>query len=146
MPDLAGQTLEQAKALLEGLGFKFAQGDAVDSDLPAGRVVSASPETGTLLAKGSTVTVTTSLGNLVRIPDVVSPGTDYATARATLQGAGFTSINQACVEYPPSPSPSPTPGPGPVVQPDRVTAQNPAAGTPVKYETPITLTVSKTTC
>ncbi len=146
VPDLAGQTLEQAKALLEGLGFKFAQGDAVDSDLPAGRVVSASPETGTLLAKGSTVTVTTSLGNLVRIPDVVSPGTDYATARATLQGAGFTSINQACVEYPPSPSPSPTPGPGPVVQPDRVTAQNPAAGTPVKYETPITLTVSKTTC
>lgn len=146
LPDVAGKTLEQAKALLEGLGFKFAQGEAVDSDLEAGRVVSASPAVGTLLAKGTTVTVTTSLGNLVRIPDVVSPGTDFATARATLQDAGFTSITQACVEYPPAPSPSPSPGPGPGPQPERVTAQTPAAGTAIRYETPITLTVSKTNC
>ena len=61
-----------------------------------------------------------------------------------LEDAGFTNISEVCTEYPPSPSPSPGPGPG--SQPDRVTAQNPAAGTPIRYETAITLTVSKTSC
>lgn len=146
LPDLAGQTLEQAKSLLEGLGFRFAQGDAVDSDLEAGLIVSASPTPGTLLAKGTTVTVTTSLGNLVRVPDVVSAGLDFNDAVDILQDAGFTNISEVCVEYPPEPGPSPGPGPGPGPQPDRVTAQDPAAGTAIKYETTITLTVSKTEC
>lgn len=149
LPDVAGQTPEQAKSLLEGLGFRFAQGDAVDSDLQAGLIVSASPAPGTLLARGTTVTVTTSLGNLVRIPDVVSPGTDFATARNTLQGAGFVNITRVCVENPPVPvdpdaPPGPPEPPGPDVE--RVTAQNPAAGTAIKYETAITLTVSKNDC
>ena len=142
VPPVAGQTLEQAKNLLEGLLFRFAQGNAVDSDLPAGRVVSASPATGTLLAKGSTVTVTTSLGNLVAVPDVVTAGTDYNTARATLQLSGFTNVSQTCVEFPPDPNADPD-----AKEPsDRVTAQNPTAGTVVRYETAITLTVSKFAC
>lgn len=140
LPDVTGQTVEQAKALLEGLGFRFQQGGQIDSDLEAGRVASASPAAGTLLAKGTTVTVTTSLGNLVRVPDVVSPGVDFADAVDILQDAGFTNIAQTCVEFPPDPDPD-------AEEPaDRVTAQNPAPGTPIRYESLITLTVSKFEC
>jgi membrane peptidoglycan carboxypeptidase len=161
MPDVAGRTPAQAEGLLTGLGFRFAVGDAVDSDLAAGLIVSASPEPGTLLARGTTVTVTTSLGNLVPVPDVVSAGTNFNTARDALLIAGFTNISRTCVALPPapapdpSPSPSPSPGPGPggngnsspaPLSPERVTAQNPAAGTTIRYETPITLTVTKSTC
>ncbi len=137
LPDVTGQALEQAKALLEGLGFRFAQGDAVDSDLAAGLIVSASPGAGTLLARGTTVTVTTSLGNLVRIPDVVSAGTNYNPARDTLNDAGFTNIGQSCVVIPPD---------GNLLLDGIVTAQNPGAGAAIKYETSITLTVSKLAC
>lgn len=141
LPDVTGQTVEQARALLEGLGFRLAEGGSVDSDLEAGRIVSASPGAGTLLARGTTVTVTVSRGNLVRVPDVVSPGTDYETALATLQGQGFTNIAQTCVEVVPGEEEEPGPPP-----PELVTAQNPAAGTAITYETLITLTVTKQDC
>ncbi len=137
LPDVAGQTLEQAKALLEGLGFRFAQGGQADSDLAEGLVVSASPEVGTLLARGTTVTVTTSLGNLIALPDVVTAATDYATAESTLNDAGFAIVNEACFELEPDADP---------LLDGIVTAQNPAAGSKVKYETAVTLTVSKFAC
>jgi membrane peptidoglycan carboxypeptidase len=155
MPDVAGRTPAQAEGLLTGLGFRFAVGDAVDSDLAAGLIVSASPEPGTLLARGTTVTVTTSLGNLVPVPDVVSAGTNFNTARDALLIAGFTNISRTCVALPPAPAPDPSPSPSPggngnsspaPLSPERVTAQNPAAGTTIRYETPITLTVTKSTC
>ena len=157
LPDVAGRTPAQAEELLKGLGFRFAVGDAVDSDLAAGLIVSASPAPGTLLARGTTVTVTTSLGNLVAVPDVVSAGTNFNIARDALQMAGFTNISRTCVALPPAPAPAPAPDPGSSpspspsgspapLPPERVTAQNPAAGTLVKYETPITLTITKPTC
>lgn len=137
LPDVTGQTPEQARALLEGLGFRFALGAQVDSDVEAGRIVSMAPRAGTLLARGTTVTVTISRGNLVGMPDVVSAATDYETARNTLIDAGFTSINEACVALEPEDDP---------LLDGIVTAQDPPAGSKVKYDKPITLTVSRITC
>jgi membrane peptidoglycan carboxypeptidase len=137
LPDVAGQTVEQAKALLEGLGFRFELGGQVDSDLALGLVVSASPEPGTLLARGTTVTVTTSLGNLIALPDVVTAATDYVTAETTLADAGFVIVSEACREL--------LPGDDPLLD-GIVTEQNPAGGSKIKYETAITLTVSRLVC
>lgn len=133
--DVIGMTQEQAKALLEGLGLKFAVGSQVDSELEAGRVAGMSFAPGTLLARGTTVTVSVSLGNLVRIPEVV--GSDFDDGRDALADAGFTNVTESCAEIPPAGDPD---------QDGIITGQNPAAGTAVRYEQAITLTVSRLVC
>ena len=92
VPSLNGGTLENAKALLEGLGLSFADGGQVNSDLPAGTVVSSDPGAGAITARGVTVTVYTSNGAMSTVPDVVSGNPDYASASATLNSAGFTNV------------------------------------------------------
>ncbi|MEV8254501.1 transglycosylase domain-containing protein [Rhodoglobus sp. NPDC076762] len=134
VPDLTLQSLEQAKSVLVSLGFNFADGGQEDSELPAGQVVRTDPAAGTQSAAGATVTVYTSNGSKVEVPDVVEDGksNDYATAKGMLNSAGFTSVSQACLEVP---SGDPREG--------KVTASNPAAGTFIKPSTAITLTVAQ---
>lgn len=138
MPDLAGQTQEQAKALLEGLGFRFAVGGQADSALPEGVVTGANYAPGTLLARGMTVKVTISRGNLINLPNVV--GLDFDTAVSTLNDAGFTNLGEFCAEIPPVEEG------GDPAQDGIVTQQSPSAGSKVKYETGITLTVARLDC
>jgi membrane peptidoglycan carboxypeptidase len=139
MPDLAGQTQEQAKSLLEGLGFRFEVGESVDSDLAEGLIVGANHSPGTLLARGMTVTVTVSLGNLIALPDVI--GQKRNDAIATLNGAGFTNISLTCYQIPPEEGVG-----GEPVLDGYVTAQSPSGGTKVKYETGVRLTVARIVC
>jgi membrane peptidoglycan carboxypeptidase len=138
MPDIAGQTQEQAKALLEGLGFRFALGEQTDSDLAVGLVTGANFAPGTLLARGMTVTVTVSLGNLINLPNVI--GLNIADAISTLNGAGFVNTSQVCVVIPPEAE-----GGNPALD-GIVTAQSPSGGSKVKYEAGITLEVSRIVC
>ncbi|MFN4002980.1 transglycosylase domain-containing protein [Microcella sp.] len=133
--DVIGMTQEQAKALLEGLGLRFEVGGQVDSALEAGRVAGMSFSAGTLLARGTTVKVTISRGNLVELPNVV--GQLYDDAVTALNAAGFTNISESCAEIPLDGDPG---------QDGIVTAQNPAGGAKVKYERSITLTVSRVVC
>lgn len=134
VPPLAGLTPEQAKPLLEGLGFSYVLGDAVDSDVAAGTIASSDPPSGTLSAKGAIVTVYPSKGNLRTIPDVVGDGetNSFNAARAILLAAGFSDVDQACVEVDPD---DPSVG--------KVTAQNPAANTLVNPANTVTLTVAQ---
>ena len=136
VPDLTLQTLEQAKSVLVSLGFNFADGGTVDSELPAGQVVSTSPAAGTQSAAGATVTVYTSKGNKIKIPDAVGDGqsNDFATAQGILNGAGFNNVSQACEEVMPT---DPKDG--------KVTASNPSPGTFAKTSTAVTLTVAQST-
>ncbi len=159
MPEVAGLTPEQAKELLEGLGFKFELGESVDSDLAQGLVVSASPTPGTLVARGTTVTVQTSRGNLIVVPDVSSTGTNTSEqARSILRDAGFTTINETCQELPGGGTPG---GPGggsggggsgggsggsTIPLDNRVVAQNPAGGSKVPFGTAVTITVNRLNC
>ena len=144
MPDLAGSTQEQAKSLVEGLGFRFAVGSQVDSDLAAGLVVGANHSPGTLLARGMTVTVTVSLGNLIALPDVVGQTRDNAIA--ALNDAGVTNVSTVCAQSAPPPPPDEEGEAGDPALDGFVTAQSPGGGSKVKYETAISLTVARIVC
>ncbi len=138
MPDIVGQTQEQAKALLEGLGFRFELGSQTDSDLAVGLVTGSNFAPGTLLARGMTVTVTVSLGNLINLPDVL--GLNIADAITGLNDAGFVNITEVCAEIPPV-----IDGGDPLLD-GIVTAQSPAGGSKIKYETGVTLEVARIVC
>jgi beta-lactam-binding protein with PASTA domain len=85
-----------------------------------------------------TVKVSISRGNLIGLPDVV--GLDIDSAIATLNGAGFTNLNESCELIPPVEE-----GGDPLLD-GIVTDQNPSGGSKVKYEKGITLTVARLDC
>jgi hypothetical protein len=62
IPDLRGHTFEDASAQLTAAGLRVARRDATSTSVPAGQVIETSPGAGELVAPGSTVTVTVSLG------------------------------------------------------------------------------------
>ncbi|NYF11649.1 membrane peptidoglycan carboxypeptidase [Leifsonia sp. AK011] len=141
VPDVRGQTPEAAKALLEGLGFGYADGGAIDSEIEAGKVSATDPPPGSSSAPSIVITVYTSNGKLKTMPDVVADGKSYSfgEAQGVLAGLGFTSINERCQKLPNN------------TQPDdprigKVGSQNPSAGTVMKPNDNITLTVQKTSC
>ena len=150
VPDgLIGLSPESAKALLEGLGFTYADGGPIDSEVPAGKVANTDPPAGSNSAKGATITVYTSKGNKVAFPDVVLDGktNDFATAQGTLNGQGYTTVTQSCVVIPP------TTGPGPILPTDpqydrvgKVQSSSPAPGSYTLPNNPVNLAVGKETC
>lgn len=89
VPDVTGQTFEQAAANLEALGFEVARGtDGRSADVDEGEVMSSSPTPGEQAPYRSTVTLSVSVGvPLVTVPDVV--GLDEAEATARLEAAGL---------------------------------------------------------
>ena len=123
VPDLAGKSPEEAKSVLTGLGFDVADGGQQDSVQPAGTVSATDPAAGTQVGKGTTVTIFTSNGSLIAVPNVV--GQKASDAQATLTAAGFK-VKTAGGN-----------SPNAIVQ-----AQDPPANTPVKAGSQITLTLS----
>ncbi len=135
--DLVGKSQEDVKALLEGLGLRYEVAKEVDSDIGAGLVAGANFSPGQLLARGTTVKVSISRGNLFNVPDVSNQGYDFDTARGILNDAGFGNVNENCTQL----EPGDDPGLDGVV-----TGQNPSAGSKVKSGNSITLTVSRFAC
>jgi beta-lactam-binding protein with PASTA domain len=123
IPDLAGKTPDEAKSILTGLGLDSADGAQQDSVQPAGTVSGTDPAAGTQVTKGTVVTIFTSNGSLVAVPNVV--GQKASDAQAALTAAGFK------VKTSGGNSPTAT-----------VQAQDPAAGTPVKTGSQVTLTLT----
>jgi membrane peptidoglycan carboxypeptidase len=119
VPDLTGQSPDAAKGTLENLGFEYTDGGPVDSAAPAGTVASTDPAAGSSVGIGAAITVFTSNGSLVAIPDVTNK--KASDAIAALTAAGFS------YQYTGDPNAT-------------VTAQNPAAGTPAKAGTKVALT------
>ena len=147
VPDgLIGLSPESAKALLEGLGFSYADGGPIDSEVPAGKVAATDPSAGTNSAKGAVITVYTSKGNKVAFPDVVGDGktNSFSAASTSLNSAGYTTVTQSCVVL------APTSGPGPVLptdpRVDKVQSSTPAPGTYVMANSPVDLAIGKITC
>lgn len=147
VPDgLIGLSPESAKALLEGLGFTYADGGPIDSEVPAGKVAATDPPAGSNSAKGATITVYTSKGNKVAFPDVVGNGKTWKfnDAEAELHSKGYMTVTQSCVVL------APTSGPGPVVpgddRIDRVQSSNPAPGSYVLPNTPVNLAIGQIVC
>ncbi len=134
IPDVRGQTPEQAKQLLEGLGFVFALGGNADSEIEAGKIAMTDPAIGTSSGRGVTVTVFPSWGNKRIVPDAVGDGKsyDFATAKGLLGPDFQSNVSQGCVNVP---SGDPSIG--------KVTSSNPAPGSAALPGAAITLVVGK---
>jgi serine/threonine-protein kinase len=91
VPDLLGSIVGVARAQLVADGLRIEEADGVYSDeIPAGEILSQTPDPGAMLERGESVTVTVSLG-----PDVVTfpslrAGMTFVEAQRLLIDAGFT--------------------------------------------------------
>jgi membrane peptidoglycan carboxypeptidase len=90
VPDVVGQTVEEATATLERAGFQVSVGDPVDSDKATNIVVEQSPSG--QAAAGATITISPSNGNGATVPDVT--GQSPTEANAALVAAGFTTVER----------------------------------------------------
>jgi eukaryotic-like serine/threonine-protein kinase len=86
VPNVLHQTQSAALAELQGKGFTVNQRTDSSSTAPSGTVVKEFPAPGTLVGKGSTVTILVSGGG-VQVPSVV--GDPASSARTILQNDGF---------------------------------------------------------
>ncbi|WP_372968471.1 transglycosylase domain-containing protein [Microbacterium sp.] len=89
VPDVVGQTVDQATATLKGAGFQVTVGAPVDSDKAANIVVKQDPAG--QAPSGATITLSPSNGQGATVPDIT--GQSQAEAQNSLFGAGFTSID-----------------------------------------------------
>jgi beta-lactam-binding protein with PASTA domain len=85
VPSVVGMTTAQATQLLEPLSLKLVIGGSVANSAPAGTILSQSPVANTQVQPGSTVTVQTSLGPHVTVPNIVG----------MQQAQGQTALSQA---------------------------------------------------
>ena len=97
--DVIGHESSRAQSELAGDGFKVEVKETYSNDMRAGLVVSTSPDRGTYVQPGSTVTITVSKGReQVTIPSV-SVGMTYEEAVEALNDAGFEGTVKEATEY-----------------------------------------------
>ena len=90
VPQVTGWSYAEASATLKDNGYEVSKEEIFSADVPAGNVISQTPEAGSDVAKGSVVTLRVSLGaeiTKVRVPNVV--GKDQMAAAAELTEAGL---------------------------------------------------------
>ena len=91
LPDVRNMQVAQARQSLAAGNFKITE-EQVDSDLPAGTVVSSDPQPGTLVKPGSRVSLQVSSGRQITMPNLV--GKDQNEAAAALRALGWTGQGQ----------------------------------------------------
>ncbi|MBC7724930.1 MAG: transglycosylase domain-containing protein [Burkholderiaceae bacterium] len=130
VPNVAGQSPDNARVLIESLGLSYSLGGTVASELPAGQVASTDPGAGSLVSRGSQITVSTSDGTLsTTVPNVV--GESQADAVRALNAAGFDAARYTYTYVESSPE-----------NVCDVTSVSPAAGGTAAKSAAITLTVN----
>ena len=88
VPDLQGQSRNEARKALSELGFEIEEERTFSDEIGENRVVESRPAAGTSLERGLPVTLVISRGKeRIAVPKVV--GTKEAEARTTLEDAGF---------------------------------------------------------
>ncbi|HET6508831.1 MAG TPA: Stk1 family PASTA domain-containing Ser/Thr kinase [Baekduia sp.] len=88
VPDLTGQARSAARKQLTDLGFKIAEEEEASETVTENHVIGTRPDVGTLLDKGTQVTLVLSSGKQrVTVPDV--GGLSEDEARSTLEALGF---------------------------------------------------------
>jgi eukaryotic-like serine/threonine-protein kinase len=93
VPDVTGKTVDEASAMLIDAGFVPSQKAEENADVEENVVIRTDPAANAQAAVGSTVTIFYSSGpNTIQIPDV--RGQSVNDARNTLNGAGFTNIQE----------------------------------------------------
>ena len=94
VPDLKGNTLEEAQSALNALGLGIQNAGTTSSDTyPKGQIVSQTPDVGSMVEAHTTIEVVVSSGQgEVAISSVV--GMDETTAYNTLSNAGFVPVKE----------------------------------------------------
>ena len=131
VPNLVGQTQEQARIYLEQIQLRMAVVQ-VDSDLPAGQIVSSSPNAGQEVDEGSVVQVSVSRGNMFVMPNLDGQTPSQASAALSRRGWQGTTLTQ-------------TPRNVPLTSPDggKVVDQDPAPGSKVRKDGAISIVVGQ---
>ena len=93
LPNVVGQTVDQATQTLQDAGFSVSVGAAVPSNLPPDQVAAQDPGPGQVMT-GSTITISPSNGQGNTVPNVV--GMTMGDAANTLQKAGFQAAKGSC--------------------------------------------------
>ncbi len=115
VPNVVGQTIEQATATLEEAGWEVVVGEPVDSDQPTNIIVQQNPAGSA--PGGTPVTISPSNGLATTIPSVAGMPLDQA--RSALQNAGFSNLTDTCAAEDPTLLPTQR----------NATGTNPGAGT-----------------
>jgi eukaryotic-like serine/threonine-protein kinase len=132
MPDVVGQTEDAATQALAGVGITNVTGEEVESDQPAGTVISTNPAAGNAVGSGTRVVLQVSSGPAAEVmPNLV--GVSEADARSGLVARGVPAAN-ITVEYVPA-EPDEVPG--------EVVLQSVPEGTELTPDTRVTLTVAE---
>ncbi len=101
VPDLRDKSLEYAKSVLGASGFTIKDGGPTNSVYEKGNVVRMEPKIGTLISRGSEITVFTSNGKLTEMPNVVGNGQQtWEQVAGQLNALGFTDVLLACKQVP----------------------------------------------
>ncbi|GAA2074538.1 transglycosylase domain-containing protein [Microbacterium hatanonis] len=129
VPNVVGQTIDQAQSTLEAAGFSVQVGDPIDSDQPTNIVAGQSANRA---ASGASITISPSNGQATTIPSVA--GSAPAQAVATLQAAGFTQLSGSCTVDPAAPDAG------------LVSGTNPGAGSVASRSTAIAIAYTAKAC
>jgi eukaryotic-like serine/threonine-protein kinase len=128
VPNVAGQTQEEAEAALREAGLDVTVEEAFSDTVPRGQVIETSPAQGTLVERGTPVTLRVSQGReQVQVPDVVGETED--NARSAIEGADLRvgKVTEQESEE----------------EPGTVLSQNPAAGRNVAKGSAVAITIAK---
>ena len=130
MVDITNQTLDEAKATLEGMGLKIEQEGVTASDtIEEGRIVTQSVNEGESVAKNTTIKVTVSSGKgEITVPDVSNYSESEAKTKLAEQGFDYVETEY---EYNES------------VQQGKVVRTSPEAGASAKADDTITIYLSR---
>ena len=131
LPNVVGQSVDQAVATLEAAGFSVVVGDAVTSTQAAGTVESQNPGAGRV-SGGTTVTISPSNGEGVAVPNVV--GMNRQQAVDSIRGTFGRNPAETCVVK------EGATGPG------VVTSVSPGAGSIVNRNAQLAITFERDTC
>jgi beta-lactam-binding protein with PASTA domain/predicted Ser/Thr protein kinase len=126
VPDVSGQTEDQAKATLSAAGFTNVISTPLDSLKPAGAVVGTNPPAAQSVPKDTVVQLQVSKGNQFVMPDLT--GMYWADAEPQLRALGWTGILVKGADVP-----------GGDQARNRVVYQSPSAVTDVNRDANITL-------
>ncbi|CAN7309350.1 protein kinase domain-containing protein [Arthrobacter sp. LjRoot14] len=129
IPRVANKTVAEAQQLLGTAGFQSTTKDVFDDDIRAGLVVGTEPEAGREIRKFQMVSLFVSKGpQLFPLPGMSGRSLDEAKSQLNSAEMALGSVTETYSETEPA---------------GTVLAQDPAAGTPSRRGTPVSLTVSK---
>lgn len=94
VPDVSGQSVDDAQAALQNRGFKTRTEEQRNNEVPLNEVIETDPAANSTVAAGDEVTIYFSAGpELAPVPDVV--GLTPAQARQKLKDAGFEKVRES---------------------------------------------------